>query len=745
MRTSIRCIKTLAVGLALMTSLPSHGATETLYTIGYSYDEMGRLIAEHGPHGQLVSFTYDASGNLSSITDGEERSTIYTYDALNRLSSASNQLNETSRFSYDSADRVIRVVDPKNNATTYTYDGFGQLWKLASPDTGVTQFTFDAAGRRTSMVRADGSVTTFDHDGLGRLTQASAGGLTQTLTYDECTNGKGRLCRVSDPSGHQSYAYTPEGWLASQQQKIGSSSIDFGISYDYDHLGRLIRIDYPNSVSAHYAYSNGQLTTVRATVAGATQNVATSIKHLPFGGVTEWNYGNGLKRGHSYVNGRLQGVSTFNSAVPLQSLTLGYNDADEITGITNAVSPALTQHFSYDHASRLKMVTATNAHQDFAYDANGNRISHTWGGQTDHYNVAPGSNKLQSVAGPRPRSFTLDPNGNVILSGGIAFEYDPFNRLTQARNNGVTTNYWVNALGQRVRKDQGSTATTVAYLYGASGMVEAEYGWGGPGWTNYLRLPNGEPVALVRGGQLYMIHTDQLGRPELVTNASKVSVWRASNYAFDRVVTLDTIGNLNLGLPGQYFDAETGLWQNYFRDYDSSLGRYIQPDPTGLGGGANTYSYVTGNPVSKVDPNGLWELDISYYKFFGGGLNIRYSEGRIEATGRFGLGLGIGISIDPIAKVSAHATENCDAFGLIGRTVTGGQAGLGIGPLNRGFGGRIMSGNAFGESINSNKPFIEFSPWNAGADAREAKLKVGFSGSFYIFNPELGFYRDLGL
>ena len=63
--------------------------------------------------------------------------------------------------------------------------------------------------------------------------------------------------------------------------------------------------------------------------------------------------------------------------------------------------------------------------------------------------------------------------------------------------------------------------------------------------------------------------------------------------------------NITLRFPGQWFQSEAGLHQNWMRDYDPTLGRYIQADPVGLVDGASVYGYALQNPGRYTDPTGL--------------------------------------------------------------------------------------------------------------------------------------------
>ncbi|UOX90903.1 RHS domain-containing protein [Amycolatopsis sp. FBCC-B4732] len=115
-----------------------------------------------------------------------------------------------------------------------------------------------------------------------------------------------------------------------------------------------------------------------------------------------------------------------------------------------------------------------------------------------------------------------------------------------------------------------------------------------------------EPVArLVSSAgeeQFHAVVADVVGSPaELVDEDGRIvwqadwSLWGAGQSGGD---------GMPLRFPGQYFDAETGLHYNLHRYYEPETGRYLSPDPLGLGGGLNQHGYVA-NPTGWLDPAGL--------------------------------------------------------------------------------------------------------------------------------------------
>jgi RHS repeat-associated protein len=88
----------------------------------------------------------------------------------------------------------------------------------------------------------------------------------------------------------------------------------------------------------------------------------------------------------------------------------------------------------------------------------------------------------------------------------------------------------------------------------------------------------------------------------LATDELQSVVWRWEGEAFGNTAAEELAGfSVNLRFPGQYFDQETNLHYNWNRYYDPELGRYITSDPIGIQGGSNTYAYVRGNPLTRID------------------------------------------------------------------------------------------------------------------------------------------------
>ena len=307
--------------------------------------------------------------------------------------------------------------------------------------------------------------------------------------------------------------------------------------------------------------------------------------------------------------------------------------------------------------------------------------------------------------------------------------------------------YTLNGLGERVGKVTINVTggpilkTGIGYDYDQSGRLLGEYaaaGHGGP--TNeYIYLDN-TPIGYVSNGTLYYIETDHLGTPRQViqpgaTTASDTLVWTWDYFgnAFGSdVPSLQTI-TFNLRYPGQYFDQETGLHYNYYRDYEPGSGRYIESDPIGVRAGPNTYAYTRNNPSRYIDRKGLLTGQLGFSGSLGGlgvavngstGLAID-SKGNIGLYNTYGYGVGNGYGIDGgVSVLGSNAKTNDDLSGWFKDVSVAGGEGAGgageffTGPSSHGdvTGGGMTFGGGLGEDVSITDTNTEITPLINGDD-----------------------------
>jgi RHS repeat-associated protein len=209
----------------------------------------------------------------------------------------------------------------------------------------------------------------------------------------------------------------------------------------------------------------------------------------------------------------------------------------------------------------------------------------------------------------------FDAAGNIVSDGTASFTYGNSGRMEMASMGGLTTSYRFDGLGQRVAKTSSSVSSY--YVYDENSRLIGEYDNNGQSIQETVYLGS-IPVAVVKGpsvqsqDRLHYVYADQLSTPRVITRTrSNQIVWRWDEAdPFGSIPPNQNPTNIgvftyNLRFPGQYFDKETNNHYNYYRDYDPQIGKYIQSDPIGLDGGINTYAYVGGNPLRRIDPLGL--------------------------------------------------------------------------------------------------------------------------------------------
>jgi RHS repeat-associated protein len=549
------------------------------------------------------------------------------FDALNRLYQITDPASGITTTSYDAHNRPLTVIAPTGTATAYVYDGFGDVIQESNPNAGTTVYYYDSTGNRIKRVAATGAVTQYAYDALNRvltMTFPSDSAENVAYTYDESGHGTGigRLTSVADAAGTLSRSYDQLGNLLTDARTSGT--VNLTTTYAYDPANRVASITYPSGAAIVYTRDTmGRVTSVSAQPSGgASTLVASSIAYKPFGPDAGLHYGSSGQQTRTFDQDyRLTNVTDLGTvrrglARVAENLSYAYYPTNNVQAITDAVTSANSQSFSYDNLQRLSNASGGYGGFGFTYDGDGNQLSQTHGSTTTNYGYGSGSDLLAtiSVGGVQTQAIGYTADGRIAsLSPGIqapggqtitSLSYSQDARLSAVNaSGGALASYTYDGFGQRLIKTVSASYGEI-YQYGQDGMLLEETNATGVAQADYVYL-NGRPVAVLNGSTVYYLHDDTLGTPQSATDSNQNIAWQAMYQPFGQASVSGTVTQ-NLRLPGQYFDVESGWNHNGFRDYLPALGRYAEPDPLGRAGSGNTlYAYAFDSPINVIDPYGL--------------------------------------------------------------------------------------------------------------------------------------------
>jgi RHS repeat-associated protein len=638
-------------------------AANPSYQRNYKLDGLGRLYKAFGVTTQ-TEYNYSKAGQLSDIKEigldanGQTKilRTQFGYDILNRLAVVAPPAPEAATMTAEHGGRdpfgnllytterttpytgtVGGVVGTNNQyQTAYLRTSWGEI--VESEDAqgaGKITYTYDIAGNLKTRTDARNITIEYSYDALGRLTNIhypTHGDVV--LEYDQhdtemdvygntiYRNGKGRLTTLTDATGKTEYYYTKAGYVRkvvrTQQGKT------FTTRYEYTK-GLLTKLIYPSHRAVIYEYdAYGRLAGVSIQDNTGTRTVANNMAYKPFGPLSTLTYGNNLTLQRQY-NADYD-VDTLETS-GVYAYRYQYDTFGDLDAVTHTQSGATLQDYRYDRVHRLLEAALGDGTYGYVYDKYGNRTSDSLNSVGNSYNYLA-SARLNSITGRTNISYAYDASRNIIQRGTQTFTYNEDNQLASAYSNGQQTTYGYDAQGRRTFKNSGSEK--VGYLYGLNDELLAEFDLTTGSIQREYLYRGATPIALVDTRTfkwvpifmddlfflvkvplatpkytLQFIHTNHLGTPEAVTDASGHVVWRGNHTPFGEARPSGSL-TFNLRFPGQYFDRETGLHYNHFRYYDPHTGRYTQPDPIGLAGGdINLFAYVGGNPVMYYDFYGL--------------------------------------------------------------------------------------------------------------------------------------------
>jgi len=484
---------------------------------------------------------------------------------LSRLTKSIDPLNRSSQFGYDDLNRLVSSVDALAGESSQGFDADGNKESLLDPNDNKTQFDFDLSGRLVQETGASGDKVKYTYN-ANDLLESVVNGREQERQFEY--DAIGRLTRWTDPDGSVSYTYDKNGNVLTVTDANGTITREYDklnrvtkytdtrgniLQYAFDEVGNLVTLTYPDDKQVHYEYdAAGQLVSV-----------------------TDW-----ASRLTSYTydkNGRLKTVTRPNGI----KTTRVYNRLGQLVRQSDIV-----------------------ASFEFSYDAAGNIVTEKTEPEADpNINLEMAYQAANRLATVDEKVVQFDADGNMTrgpLSGELTnFGFDSRNRLVQAGD----TNYHYDAENQRIGVNQ------IQYVVNSQ-----------PALSQVLvQEDNGQKTFYVYGlgligqesnGEYLSYHFDFRGSTVALTDDTGNVTERFQYSPYGVLLSGDSSITPFLfnGMYGVMTDSN-GLYYMRARFYSPEIRRFVNQDillgDIVEGQTLNRYAFVTGQPVSYIDPFGL--------------------------------------------------------------------------------------------------------------------------------------------
>jgi RHS repeat-associated protein len=601
------------------------------------FDSRGNLTEFTDPAGSRLRMRYDSEGRVTNIVERDESEIIRQYDDRGHLIRVVDPLGRVTRLQYGGWNRPERIVYPNNRVESYEYTTTSTKQYVGGEP--IAEFKTDAQGRFSGAEYVGGRMLAFDYDDQGKVVSATSEDGAATAKYDD----QDRVVEDAQDDRVVKYTYDDDGQLASLTLPTGEV-----ISYSYDLDGRLLAIRDWNGGVQQFGYSAGALPVAR---------------WLPSGLVERTGYDHA---------GNVSTIQVDTQQAVLWYQSYGRDSLDRI--VARADSRHDERHYAYNARGRLVAVTkgSSGQHEEYySYDAAGCRLQ-SRASVVDY----------DSLNRPKRDGFATfrhDALGNratrTDAQGTTRYTFGRTNLLTRVElPDGQVVKYFYDAFNRRTRKVTPDSVTT--YVWAGHQLVQEQIEDPSGKYTReYLYAPGSfTPLAMRFRGETFYYHTDSLGTPQLLTDAMGHVAWSARYDSFGTAtIELERVPQ-PLRLPGQYWDAETGLHYNRARYYDPALGVYLSRDPDAQVAGPNQYAYVDGDPINRSDPLGLWEWpSAATVASVAGGLVVGIVVGVAVAAAVTALAPAIaGVALVGALTVATGA-------GIVAGGIAGGAAGGAIG------------------------------------------------------------------